>query len=380
MHVGMAVIFQGAGEGRTDRNVYRNELRFGDLAEPLGFESLWGVEHHFTDYTMCPDVLQYLTYFAGRTRTIQLGSMVVVLPWHDPMRVAEQVAMLDHFSDGRVILGIGRGLGRVEFEGFGIDQEESRERFTEAAQMILTGLERGYCEFDGKHVHQKRRDIRPRPFKSFRGRTYAAAVSPESSIIMAKLGIGILIIPQKPWDAVATELGDYRRVYHEVNGTDAPPPICAGWTFCDENADRAREMAYKYIGGYWKTVVKHYELIGDHLTKMKGYESYAEMQQKASAPGGVDAMTEFFVNLQVWGTPEQCYEKILEIQKRTGAEAYSGVFSYAGMPYDIAEANLRLFAREVMPQLKKQVPLEDQLIARAGVGSYADSAAFRLPA
>ena len=68
MHVGMGVIFQGQGEGRTDRNVYRNELRLADLAEPLGFESLWGVEHHFTDYTMCPDVLQYLTYFAGRTK------------------------------------------------------------------------------------------------------------------------------------------------------------------------------------------------------------------------------------------------------------------------------------------------------------------------
>jgi alkanesulfonate monooxygenase SsuD/methylene tetrahydromethanopterin reductase-like flavin-dependent oxidoreductase (luciferase family) len=380
MHVGMGVIFQGAGEGRTDRNVYRNELRFGDLAEPLGFESLWGVEHHFTEYTMCPDVLQYLTYFAGRTHRIQLGSMVVVLPWHDPMRVAEQVVMLDHFSSGRFILGIGRGLGRVEFEGFGVDQEESRERFTEAAQMILEGLERGYCEFDGKFVKQAHRDIRPRPFKSFRGRSYAAAVSPESSIIMAKLGIGILIIPQKPWEMVAKELADYRRTFHEVNGTDAPPPICAGWTFCDENADRAQELAHRYIGGYWKTVVKHYELIGDHLTKMKGYESYAEMQLKASAPGGVDAMTEFFMKLQVWGTPEQCYEKILDIQKRTGAEAYSAVFSYAGMPYDIAEANMRLFAAEVMPELKKHVPIQDQLIARAGVGQHADAAAFRLPA
>ena len=68
---------------------------------------------------MCPDVLQFLTYMAGRTTHVQLGSMVVVLPWHDPMRVAEQVSMLDHLSDGRVILGIGRGLGRVEFEGFG---------------------------------------------------------------------------------------------------------------------------------------------------------------------------------------------------------------------------------------------------------------------
>ena len=379
MHVGMAVIFQGEGEGRTDRNVYRNELRLGDLAEPLGFGSLWGVEHHFTDYTMCPDVLQYLTYFAGRTQKIQLGSMVVVLPWHQPIRVAEQVVMLDHMSNGRMILGIGRGLGRVEFEGFGVRQDESRERFVEYAQLVLEGLEKGYCEFHGKYVEQPRRDLRPRPFKSFRGRTYAAAVSPESSIIMARLGIGILVIPQKPWELVANELNDYRRVYRETNGLEAPPPIVAGWTYCDENADRAAEMAHRYIGGYYRSVVRHYELVGDHLTKMKGYESYAEMQRKTSAEGGVDAMTDFFTNLQIWGTPEQCFEKIMDIQRRTGAEAFNGVFSYAGMPYDLAEANLRLFASEVMPELKKQVPIQDQLIARAGVGEAADASAFRLP-
>jgi alkanesulfonate monooxygenase SsuD/methylene tetrahydromethanopterin reductase-like flavin-dependent oxidoreductase (luciferase family) len=354
MHVGMAAIFQGTGEGRDDHDVYRSELALAELAEPLGFESIWGVEHHFTDYTMCPDVLQYLTYCAGRTKDIQLGSMVVVLPWHDPMRVAEQVSMLDHMSGGRLIFGIGRGLGRVEFEGFGVNQEESRERFVESAQMVLEGLEAGYCEFDGRYVRQTRRDIRPRPFKSFRGRTYAAAVSPESSEIMARLGIGILIIPQKPWDQVATDLDNYRTVYQNVNGTDAPPPICAGWTFCDSDADRAQEMAYRYIGGYWKTVLDHYELVGDHLTTMKGYESYGRMQQLVSAPGGADAMTEFFLSLQVWGTPEMCYEKIAEIQTRTGADSYIGVFSYAGMPYEMAETNMRLFAAEVMPELKKR--------------------------
>ncbi len=379
MHVGMGVIFQGEGEGRTDRNVYRNELRFGDLAEPLGFESLWGVEHHFTDYTMCPDVLQYLTYFAGRTERIQLGSMVVVLPWHDPMRVAEQVVVLDHMSNGRLIFGIGRGLGRVEFEGFGVNQEDSRAIFTESAQMILEGLERGYCEFDGKHVKQVRRDIRPRPFKSFRGRTYAAAVSPESSEIMARLGIGILIIPQKPWDVVANELNAYRTIYRDVNGTDAPPPIVGGWTYCDESEDRAEEFARKYIGAYWRSVVRHYEIVGTHLTTMKGYESYKQMQEMANAPGGVDALVDFFLGLQVWGTPETCYEKILDIQRRTGAEAFNGVFSYGGMPYDMAEASLRLFAAEVMPELKRRVPIEDQLIARAGVGARADASAFRLP-
>jgi len=90
-------------------------------------------------------------------------------------------------------------------------------------------------------------------------------------------------------------------------------------------------------------------------------------------------MIEFFLGLQVYGTPEQCCEKILATQSKTGAEAFVGVFSYGGMPYDIAEANLRCFASEVMPELRKQVPLDDQLIARAGVGASADAGAFRLP-
>src|SRR5688572_32482158 len=114
MHVGLATVFQNPKKLRSDHDVYRNELRLADQAEPLGFESIWGVEHHFTDYTMCPDVLQFLTYMAGRTQRAKLGSMVVVLPWHDPLRVAEEVSMLDNISRGRLILGLGRGAGRVE--------------------------------------------------------------------------------------------------------------------------------------------------------------------------------------------------------------------------------------------------------------------------
>src|SRR5262249_42736850 len=159
-----------------------------------------------------------------------------------------------------------------------------------------------------------------------------------------------LIIPQKPWEMVAQELNDYRTIYREVNGADAPAPITAGWVCCDESRDRAEEMARKYIGGYWKTVVKHYELIGDHLTKLRGYEAYKIMQERTSMPGGAEAMIDFFLALQIWGTPEMCYERIVDIRKRTGCEAFNGVFSYAGMPYDIAEANMRLFASEVMPE------------------------------
>ncbi|WP_439815556.1 LLM class flavin-dependent oxidoreductase [Zavarzinia sp. CC-PAN008] len=353
MHVGLASIFQGTDPKRTDHEVYQRELKLAELGATLGFESIWGVEHHFDAYTMCPDVLQFLSYIAGRCPNVRVGSMVVVLPWHDPMRVAEEIAMLDLMSDGRFILGLGRGLARIEFEGFGIDQNTARERFVESAEMILTGLERGYCEYDGQYIKQVRRDIRPAPKSSFKGRTYAAAVSPESVEIMAKLGVGILIIPQKPWDVVEAELANYRAIFRKVNGFEAPAPIMGGWTFCDKDAGRAEEMARKYIGGYWKTVIAHYEFNADYLTKTKGYESYKAMAERAASADGADEMVEFFLSIQIWGTPEMCYDKIMKCRGHSGAGAFNGVFSYAGMPWDMAEANMRLFAKEVLPELKK---------------------------
>ena len=136
MHVGMSTFFQNLTGEYDDRAIYRHELSMADLAEPLGFDSIWSAEHHFDGYTMCPNVMQFLTYMAGRTKHVQLGSMVVVLPWHDPVRLTEEIVMLDHVSDGRVILGMGRGLGRIEFEGFQRDMGQSRERFIEYGRAI----------------------------------------------------------------------------------------------------------------------------------------------------------------------------------------------------------------------------------------------------
>jgi alkanesulfonate monooxygenase SsuD/methylene tetrahydromethanopterin reductase-like flavin-dependent oxidoreductase (luciferase family) len=246
--------------------------------------------------------------------------------------------------------------------------DESRPRFVECAEMLLTGLETGSCEYEGTYVKQPRAAIRPAPFKSFRGRTYAAAVSPESLPIMAKLGVGILIIPQKPWHEVAKELETYRGIYRQVNGVEAPRPISAGWTFCDRDAGRAQEMARRYIGGYYQTVLDHYQFAGDHLAHTKGYEYYGKMSEKIGQYG-TEKVIDYFMNLQVWGTPEQCHDKILDIHRRTGNSHFIGVFSYAGMPAQDAERNMRLFAAEVMPALKKvdvSGPLPAAVPAAAG--------------
>jgi hypothetical protein len=121
-------------------------------------------------------------------------------------------------------------------------------------------------------------------------------------------------------------------------------------------------MAVRYIGGYWQSVIRHYEFGADHFGHTKGYESYAALSSLMQQHGA-DALTEFFLGLQIWGTPEQCYEKIVDVRSRVDASSFVGIFSYAGMPRDEAERNMRLFARDVMPELRKLSPPRPALVA-----------------
>ena len=143
MQCGVQMIFQsyGYGAGMSDAQVYDEEIRLGVLADQLGFDALWPVEHHFEDYAFCPDNTVFLAHMAALTRRIKLATGAVILPWNTPLRVAEKIAMLDHLAKDRLIFGMGRGLARREYEQFGIDMNESRARFDEAAPMILEALE-----------------------------------------------------------------------------------------------------------------------------------------------------------------------------------------------------------------------------------------------
>ena len=351
MHVGFGPIFQNTDGVLTDQEVYQRELALCDLAEPLGFESIWQPEHHFTDYEMTPDVLQFLTYMAGRTKNVRLGAAVVVLPWHDPVRVAEQVLLLDHLSGGRAILGIGRGLGADEFGGFRLDMNDTRDIFIESAEAIVSALKTGYIEYDGKHIKQPRRQLRPGPFKTFEGRTIGAGLSPETMPILARLGAGSMIFPIKSWEEVRETLVKYRDAWRAIRPTTVPPKsMLVAHCVVHKDLGKAKDMAYKYMGGYLRTVIKHYDMGGSKFANTKGYEFYAK--NAASFRDDVEQKVEDYVNLMPWGTPEVFIEKMHKIDEAIDIGALVTHFAFAGMPYDQAEEGMRLFAREVLPYLK----------------------------
>src|SRR5258708_35688429 len=106
MHVGFAPVFMNTSGAMSDLDCFKHELALADLAEPLGFDSIWQPEHHFSGYEMTPNVLQFLTYMAGRTKAVQLGSMAGVVPWHNPFRGVEGVTPLGTFPGGGALPGI----------------------------------------------------------------------------------------------------------------------------------------------------------------------------------------------------------------------------------------------------------------------------------
>jgi alkanesulfonate monooxygenase SsuD/methylene tetrahydromethanopterin reductase-like flavin-dependent oxidoreductase (luciferase family) len=362
MHVGMSVIFQNPegvdGHPARDVGVYELEYAMADRAEALGFDSLWGVEHHFNGYALCPDPLNFLTYFAGRTKHLRLGTMVVVMPWHDCVRVAEDSSVLDHVSGGRNILGIGRGVAKIEFDGFRLNMGESRQRLVEGTRALQMGLEKGYIDFDGAVVKQPYVQIRPLPKRSFKHRIYASASSPESYPIFAELGLGLLFIPGgRTWEEVAASLGDYRRIFRETQGRDAPPPIFVCWVYVDEDPVRAEELGRKYLGGYVRSAHEHYKFTGDHFKGVRGYESYAVDAQAARQAGvTIDMMADIFIDNHIYGTPDQCFEKIRKAREDLGAAGFVGVFHYAGMEPEDGRRNQALFATKVLPRLKLLEP------------------------
>ena len=358
-------------EGMSDAAVLGEHLAMGDLAEPLGFDSLFALEHHFTGYAMSPSPTQLLSYFAGRTKRITLGTAVIVLPWHDPIRVAEEIALLDILSGGRCLFGFGRGAASVEYAGFRIPMEEARPRFVETAQIVVKALSQEVFEWDGEFFKIPRTSIRPRPISHPERRIYASSVSPESAEVMAKLGFGVLVIMQNEWPKAAEDIHRYRELARSVGHTPRPPIILTNVSVAESRAE-AQERAERYLSRKWDSIDTHYHFSDGHLATVKGYESYGKMAKtyaKMKEPDYRKKATEFYVKIQVVGTPDECIEQVAELRRLTGLDHLVTEFSFGGMPHDQAELNMRLFADRVLPVLQR-----DPAFTRPVSGALAEPA------
>ena len=138
--------------GRSTGDFYAELLEQAEAAEEGGFDSFWVAEHHFHEYGAVPRPPILLSAVAQRTRRIRLGSGVVVLPFDHPLRVAEDYAMVDVLSGGRLNLGVGSGYLKHEYAGFGVDPEDKRAHFDEALEVLLRAWTGERVSYTGAHV------------------------------------------------------------------------------------------------------------------------------------------------------------------------------------------------------------------------------------
>jgi alkanesulfonate monooxygenase SsuD/methylene tetrahydromethanopterin reductase-like flavin-dependent oxidoreductase (luciferase family) len=349
VNIGINLGFAALNSQLTDEQMYHSELELGVVADRLGYDAVWVVEHHFSDYSLCPDNLLMLAHLAGRTSQIKLGTAAVIVPWNNPLRVVEKALMVDNISGGRLLVGLGRGLSRREYEPFRVTLGETRDRFDEAAPMIFDALETGVIEGSGPFYQQPRAELRPRPRGSFIGRRYCVAGSPESVVMTAKLRAGLMSFIVRPVPDLMPTFTDYRERYEAQHGETPPPISLAVNMYCHEDEELAQERNYDYVSRFFMSNIEHYEMAGEHFEGIKGHERYATNAAHFREIG-LEKAANNYIATTLWGNPKRILGQIEAIRDVLGDFDLSLAASHGGMPHDQARASLELFAREVMPK------------------------------
>jgi hypothetical protein len=303
---------------------------------------------------MCPDALQFLTtwraHVEGAARLDGAGAAVA-----RPGAGRRAIIMLDQMSTAaHPRPRPGHRQGRVD--GFRAEMAQARQQFKESAE-ALTALETGVMEYDGEYVHQPRIELHPAPFV-VQGRTYR----PPSRLSRPRSWPSSALACSSCRRSRGTRRGGdgpYRTIYGRPTASRRHRSSPAGPTSTRTPTGPRRTRAL--APGYWDSVIDHYEFDKPHLKSTPGYEFHGQMYDRLTAPGGPEKMTEFYIGLQPWGTPEQVFEKVRTFCDLVGGDSYLGVFRYGGMPPAEAEKSMRLFAKEVMPELQKIGPAIERL-------------------
>lgn len=302
--------------GKSERQIVAEQKYLCAAAEEYGFDSVWPVEHHFSDYGHCVSASVMLGTLASATRLVRLGSGVIALPLRNPIRVAEEFALIDLLSDGRLDFGVGRGFQPSEFDGYGVDQGKSREIFNEALEVILQAWTRDRVNFAGQHFRFENVAVRPKPIQKPYPPIWMAAVSPESYIYAGNRGLNLVCSPilGDP-EAFARNLDAYRESLRANRHDPASRQIAAmfmvyvapSMATAENDFSEHATWCYHALGSTFPP--------SDGASPIPTYERYAQLRESATSIRWADIRESDGL---VWGTPEQCIEKIARLRERFG--------------------------------------------------------------
>ena len=352
-----------------DSQVWADTLAMVDLAEPLGFDSIWSLEQHAAPYLMCPDPTQFLTYCAARTRKANVGSMITVLPWHHPIRLAEQISVLQHVlgPDRKYFLGIGRGLARRNFDSMTADMETSREKFNEVLDILQLAFTQEIFSYEGQFFTFNNVSLRPRPLDpTVVTEAWGAWTSEASLRNMAERGLHPLTTLNKTMEDWVREVEQFDVIRRESGHGPAERPIFEAPLYCCASEQEAREGAEQFFDEYIDSVVRIYEIGTERFARAKGYEDYHSKGSQygdGTAENARQMLTDKLLRDAVWGTPDQCAEKIEAAYDLLQPSEFVVFLGLGSMTSAQAEKSMRLFAEKCLPRLD-HLRKDEPLVAR----------------
>ena len=336
-------------QSRTHEQALNEALEEIVLADDLGLDDVWLGEHHFSRHGLLSGIFSFAGHVVARTKRLRIGTAVVVLPFHNPIVVAEEAAMLDVLSGGRLDLGIGSGYQRMEFDGLGVDVEESRARFREAIDVMIKAWTEEKLTFHGQFTNVDDLMIIPKPLQKPHPPLYiAVSTSPASVEFAASRNISIIlggptaVMGQTPqvlrlWRAKMEQFG------HEHSHIDPPASVNIYVTPTMEEAEKDPIGLADFS---LKILAKVGSPIGKDGKIPEGYESWANRQKDREASSRGQASLPL-----LRGTPE-VVAKGLEVYRETGINHIFASFGFPGLPHEKVLRSIEMFATEVMPQFK----------------------------
>ena len=310
---------------RTSGQFYAELLEQVEAAEELGFESFWIAEHHFHEYGGIPRPPIWMAAAAQRTRRIRLGAAVVVLPFDNPLRVAEDYAMVDILSSGRLDLGAGSGYLKHEFEGFGIAGDEKRERFDEALEILLKAWTGERFSYEGKYHRVTDVQLNVVPLQKPRPRVWVAILRNEAAPFVGQKGFPIMMIPYASTEAfseLSQTVGAFRQAFIAAGARPEEATVPFGLhTYCAESFEEARAHAREAMDRYVRTRL---------YAKQRPFELLVEK------------------DLVAFGSPEDV-ARVARRYEDAGLTHFLAITNFGGLEHKKVLRSMELMAKHVLP-------------------------------
>ena len=341
MNFGTFLLLQSP-EMLPSSEVYARALEQADAAEDLGFDSVWLAEHHFSSYGYCPYPLLLAVKIGERTRRVRIGTAVVVLPLHHPLQLAEEIAMADGITGGRMEIGIGRGYQPYEFERVGLDISNNTAMYDEAVEVIEKALRGDSFSHQGQFYSFPETTIFPTPIQQPRPPFWVASQQPSSVEASVRRGYNVITGGS---GTSASLVAEFRTLFDQAvqkyELAHAPTFGVQRQVYVTETDEEARKEAHQSL---WHTRVAR------HLRAGTGrVERGRAIAEPVEGEPTEEQMLESGI---IFGSPQTCLRKIQEYRDVARVEHFNCSFWVGSLSQEQVLSSMELFARHVMPHLR----------------------------